>query len=424
MNAPDNSSHRSGNSRVIVVGAGIIGVTSALYLLRDGHEVILVDRDEPGEGCSFGNAGLLARSSFVPLTGPDALKNIPGWLFDPDGPLSVQWSYLPKMLPWLIDFIRSGFSADLESRGQALHVLTDPSVDLFRQLAEQAGCADLVRPSDYLEVVRSRAAFLKLQPDMDARRKQGFRVDEIGDAEIHALEPDLARDYRYGYRLYEHGFVLDPGGLVKELAALFTREGGQIRKETVGRIGIGSAGQCHLETAHRELVCDRLVLAAGAFSADLAGAGGPRPPLETERGYHITCPKPGVSLSRPVMEGERKFLVTPMSMGLRVAGTVELAGLTAPSNPRRIDVISRHARAMIPGLVTEGAQTWMGFRPTLPDSLPMIGPAPACANIIYAFGHQHLGLTCAPKTGQLVADLISDRIPNVDMSAYSTRRFL
>jgi len=411
------------NQRVVVVGAGIVGVVSALYLLRDGNEVTLIDRDDPGEGCSFGNAGLLARSSFVPMANASTFKSVPKWLLDPGGPLSIRWSYLPKLLPWLFRYIRSGLFDDLDANARALHVLTDPCVDLYRRLADEAECGDLVRESDYLQVYRTEAAFHKAADDMNIRRKFGMRIDDIDATTIRELEPNLSAEYQYGYHIHDHAYVTDPGGLVKALAGLFCREGGILKKASVDDIKGGVSDTCQVITSEGVIECDKVVLAAGAFSARLTAKTGVKLPMDTERGYHITCPNPGPCLSRPVMEGDRKFLTTPMSMGLRFAGTVELGGLDAEPNPRRVDVLTRHAKRMIDGLDTKNATTWMGFRPTLPDSLPVIGLSPRHPNIVYAFGHQHLGLTCAPKTGHLVADLVAGRAPNIDITPYSAKRF-
>ncbi len=423
MTADRDKQQTAQSLRVVVIGAGIVGVVSALHLVRHGYQVTLIDRDDPGEGCSFGNAGLLARSSFAPLAGPDTMLSVPKWLLDPDGPLSVRWSYLPKLLPWLFRYIRSGFFDDAEATGRALHVLTDPCVDLYRKLADEAGHPELVCESDYLHVYRSEATFKKAASDMNARRKLGFRIDDINASQIQQLEPGLSSEYRYGYQIFDHAYVVDPSGLVKALADLFVREGGTLKKANVDDIRTDGPDGVGVVTGDGVFNCDKMVLAAGAFSARLAAKTGIRLPLDTERGYHITCPDPGPSLSRPVMEGDAKFLTTPMAMGLRFAGTVELGGIDAEANPRRTDVISRHAKRMIDGVNTENASTWMGFRPTLPDSLPVISPSPRHANIIFAFGHQHLGLTCAPKTALLVGDLINGRTPNIDMAPYSAERF-
>jgi glycine/D-amino acid oxidase-like deaminating enzyme len=419
QNGPMNEAQK-----VVVIGAGIVGVVSALFLRREGFEVVLIDRDDPGEGCSFGNAGLLARSSFVPLAGPDTFSSVPKWLIDPNGPLSIRWSYLPKLVPWLYRYVRSGLTDDLEANGAATHVLTEPSVDLYLRLAEEAGCSELVKTTDYLQVYRSKSNFDKARSEMDARRKMGFQIDEIDGLQIQQLEPNLSSEYQYAYHIPDHGYVLDPGKLVKSIAALFLQEGGVIQKTAVSAINVEELGHCHIVTDNDKVKCDKVILAAGAFSARLASSMGIKVPLETERGYHITCPDPVSSITRPVMEGDRKFLATPMAMGLRFAGTVELAGLDAAPNNRRVEMLTKHAKRMVSGLNVDNAESWMGFRPTLPDSLPMIGKADDAGHVVFAFGHQHLGLTCAPKTAALVTDVVSGRTPNIDMAPYTVNRFI
>jgi len=409
--------------RVAVIGAGAVGVCCALFLRRDGHDVTLIDRLQPGEGCSFGNAGLLARSSFMPLAGPSAFLKVPGWLMDPEGPLSIRWSYLPRLVPWLARYVHAGYFQDVDHTARALQVLCDPTVELFKKLVEEAGRPDLVRDSDYIWAYRTEKGFRDARPDVEARRRHGVHIAELDAVELHEREPALAADFRWGYIYRDHGFTVDPENLVKALADLFRREGGRFKVADVRDVDIAADGMVTLICEGDRIVADAVVLAAGAHSRGLARKLGADVPLETERGYHIVCPHPGVGLSGPVMNGEGKFLATPMAMGLRFAGTVELGGLAAPPTPRRIEAITKKAKDMVPGLNTEGMTTWLGFRPSLPDSLPVIGPSPARAGVFFAFGHQHVGLTAGPRTGGLIADLVAGRAPNVDIAPYRADRF-
>ncbi|MFP6809033.1 MAG: FAD-binding oxidoreductase [Pseudomonadales bacterium] len=418
MSLEKNSSHK-----VNVVGAGIIGVVCALSLLREGHQVTLIDMDLPGQGCSFGNAGLLACSSFVPLSSPGTLLQVPFWLLRRDGPLSIRWRYLPKLAAWLFGYIKAGFSNNLIAKGEAMNQLTSPSLELYQSLARSAGCEDLVKESDYLQVYRSMKGLKKAEAEMDERRRLGFDISTIHGSELHELEPDLSPVFRCAHHVKNHGFVKDPEGLVLALFAQFEREGGKFIKDKAESIS-QQGDECLLKTSTQSISSDKLLIAAGAFSARLISSSGIKISLETERGYHITCRSPKVSLNRPIMEGDKKFLATPMNMGIRFAGTVELAGLDAPLNPRRIKSIEHGALAMMPGLDITKASPWMGFRPTLCDSLPVISKAPDSDNIIYAFGHQHLGLTCAPATSSIVCDLIANRTPDKDITLFDVKRLL
>jgi len=416
------TTEQDNSNNIVVLGAGIIGVVAALNLIREGFQVTLIDRGKPGETCSFGNAGLLALSSFEPNVGISALKSTPKWLLDPKGPLSIRWRYLPKLLPWLFSFIRACFSKKIMSNAQALHGLTGPSLDLYLQLTEVAGCQGLVKKSDYLQVYRTRSGFNNAESGMQARRNEGYKIDILNSKAIAQLEPALSDQFNYAHQIHEHGYIADPGELLICLHNHFLSEGGRFEKAYITDIKTSLTG-CQIIGENKVYHCDQMVLAAGAFSARLAKRLGDNIPLETERGYHQTCHSPNVSISRPIMDGDRKFMATPMNMGLRFAGTVELAGLDSPINPRRVDLLKRNAKEMIRELNIRDSSTWMGFRSTLPDSLPVICQSTANPNIIYSFGHQHLGLTCAPKTGQLVTDLICKRKPSIDISAFDVRRF-
>ena len=408
---------------VTVVGAGIIGINCALQAVKSGHVVVLLDREAPGQGCSFGNAGLIARSSFVPLSSPRILAEVPKWLLDPLGPLAIRWTYLPRLIPWLVRFVRAGNLKQVHRTAAALQTLTEPSVELYQQLAKEAGVGSLVRASDYIYVFETKKAFAKAAFDMELREQLGVRVERLRGGEVRDLEPTLADHFKFAYRLLDHGFTVDPEGLVKSLADHFRRLGGDIRRCEVKDAEFGPRDVTALITDDGRLETDVVVLAAGAYSGPLARTFGVTVPLDTERGYHVTLPDPGVMPKRPVMSGERKFLVTPMAMGLRFAGTVEFGGVVAPANYARARALLALGGHMFPGIRTDGYSEWMGLRPTLPDSLPVIGSSPKFDNVIFAFGHQHIGLTAAPKTAQIIAELIDGRAPNVDIRPFRPNRF-
>jgi D-amino-acid dehydrogenase len=412
-----------GPRQVVVVGAGIIGVCCALYLRRDGHNVTLLDRLSPGEGCSYGNAGLLARSSIAPMADPSTFVKIPGWLFKSDGPLSIRWSYLPKLTPWLIRFIQAGLNDRANETSKALHLLTDSCVDSYKNLAQQAGRVDLVRPSDYLQVYRSEKSFCNAASDFAMRRDFGFKIDEINKSDIQSLEPALSRDYNYGYRIADHGYTVDPEALVKVLAEMFVKEGGVFKRADVLSFDVNANGPDKVVTDAGTLDCDTVVIAAGALSKKMVSQLGAKVPLDTERGYHVTVHNPEIEITRPIMEGDAKFLVTPMTMGIRFAGTVELGGVIAPPNPKRIKLIENKAKQMFPDINLTKTTSWMGFRPSIPDSLPVIGPSPKMKNVFFAFGHQHIGLTSGPQTGRIISDYISARLSNWKVDAFRADRF-
>ena len=410
-------------SHVTIIGAGIVGVNCAIALAKAGHGVTVIDREDPGDGCSFGNAGLLAASAFEPLASPDTLLKAPGWLLDPDGPLFIQWRHLPRLLPWLVRYARDGVFGDRKTQRDGLHALMSPTVELYSQLAKEAGAPDLIRQSGALYAYSNHAKFKKDQAGFDARRDRGYSFRQLNGAEIAAVEPDLSRKYQWGYLIDDYGWVANPGRLVKVLAAYAETLGATFEKADVLDMEIGPDGPEALITDQGIRPVEKLLIAAGAFSHKLSARIGDVVPLETERGYHVTIENPGVMPSMPVMDNELKAWITPMEMGLRCAGTVELASLDAPHNERRAQVLLRLAKRMMPDADISTYTSWMGRRPTLPDSLPVIDRARSCANVFYAFGHQHLGLTGAPATARLIAEVVAGRSPNQDISAFRVDRF-
>jgi D-amino-acid dehydrogenase len=408
--------------QIAVIGAGIVGIACASYLQRDGHRVTVIDPLPPGEACSFGNAGAISTGSCVPMAGPGLLSQIPGWLVDPLGPLSLRWSYLPFALPWLLRFLRAGRADRVEAQSKAMRALFGGGYEAYQPLLKSAGAEDMFRRNGYVYVYETDEAYAKDARAWRIRRERGVPMAELGPDEIKQLEPSLAPIFKRGVLLTEHGHCVNPQRLVKVLAEQFVRDGGAIRQARVTDIATRPGGAT-LATDHGPLEAERVVIAAGAWSHQLAAKLGSRIPLETQRGYHATIADPGVAPRLPVMSGEGKFLATPMEMGLRLAGTVEFAGLEAPPDYRRAHGLIAQAKRMFPRLDGAKVSVWMGHRPCLPDSLPVIDRAPQAPNAYFAFGHGHLGLTGAAVTGQLIADLVAGRRPPIEMAPYRADRF-
>lgn len=411
---------------VAVIGAGIVGVNCALALAKEGFRVTVIDRVEPGESCSFGNAGILAAWSFVPIFGPEVLRSVPGYLMDREGPLTIRWTRLPHIMPWLARMLPFASSAHLKRAAGAMHHLTAGCAEAYAELAAEAGAPELVRLDPALQVYDREADFRKAEADLAFRAGYGVRYDALDGAALHDMEPALGEGFKWGHALRGGGVTTNPGRLVKALAETFRKRGGEIRLAEVRNLrrgANGSSGGFTIETGAGELETDRVVIAAGAFSHRLARMLGDKFPLGTERGYHALIADPGVEVRHAVGWKARAFYASPMEMGLRLAGTVELAGLEAPPDFRRARAIARHAETLLPGLKGEIASQWMGFRPTLPDSMPVIGPSARQEGLYYAFGHQHIGLTCGPATGRIVARLMKDEAPNVDIAPFRADRF-
>src|SRR5438094_4130333 len=413
--------------RVGVIGAGIVGLCAALWLQRDGHSVFLVEPGNPGEGASFGNAGCFNGSSVTPMAMPGVIKQVPRWLMDPLGPLALRWQYLPKILPYLVRFVGSATPEKVRAGAHAMRPLVGPTVPLMRELAKMAGAGELIHQRGHLYVYRSAEALAKDGFAWALRRENGVEVDEFDADELRQLEPTLSRDYVRGLLVRENGHTSNPLGLVTRLFELFRRQGGEIVMARALGFRLDGRRLTAISTDHGDLAADSAVVCAGAYSKPLAAALGDRVPLETERGYHLMIRDPEVMPRIPTADADGKFVATPMDTGLRFAGTVELAGLDAPPDWRRSRILLAQGRRMLPGLSAQHAEerisVWMGHRPSLPDSLPVLGPSRTSPDVIYAFGHGHVGLTAAPMTGRIVADLVAGRPASIDIAPFSPGRF-
>jgi D-amino-acid dehydrogenase len=409
--------------KITVVGAGIVGVATAAYLRRDGHEVTVVDMRPPGEYCSFGNAGILSPGSCVPLATPGIHWKVPGYLADPLGPLTIRWSYLPKAAPWLLRFVAASTPQRVERIADALRPLLKQTFEAYQPLVKNAGVSDLIRQTGYAVAYEKRASYAGDALAWKLRRDRGVIVEELDGAELKKRVPQLTGRYEVGLFLPEQGFVANPERLTKSLAAQLQRDGGVVLQGEVRDIEVGPNGPRALVVDGAKIPIETLVLCAGSHSNELTAKLGDRVPLEAERGYHVTYSDPRLSLPMPVFMPEYKFFITPMEMGLRIAGQSEFAGIHAQPDYSRADILAQHMQRVFPGISTADATQWMGRRPSMPDSLPVIGRATRYANTYYAFGHGHVGLCSGAPTGRIVADLVAGRQPSIDITPYRADRF-
>ena len=418
---------QNGARRVGVIGAGMVGVCAASWLQRDGYSVFLVEPGTPGEGASFGNAGCFNGSSVTPVAMPGMIRNLPRWVMDPLGPLSLRWTYLPSILPYLYRFVRAATPVKVRAQAKALRPLIAPTVPLVRELARDAGAEALVHQRGHLYVYRSEEALAKDGLAWALRRENGVEVDEFDADELRQLEPALSRDYIRGLLVRENGHTSNPFGLVSALLEHFRRHGGEVVRARALGFRLDGGRLTAIRTDAGDLPADAAIVCAGAHSKPLATALGDRVPLETERGYHLMIRDPEAMPRIPTADADGKFVATPMELGLRFAGTVELAGLDAPPDFRRARILLEQGRRMLPGLAANHAEerisVWMGHRPSLPDSLPVLGPSRTTPDVIYAFGHGHIGMTAAPMTGKIVADLVVGRPAAIDIAPFAPGRF-
>ena len=417
----------NGRKRVGVIGAGMVGVCTASWLQRDGHDVFIVEAGEPGHGASFGNAGALNASSVTPVSMPGVMWKVPQWLFDPLGPLSLRWRYLPVIAPWLVRFIRAGSPEKVHAQARALRPLVGATLEALMPLVRDAGAEDLVHRFGHLYVYRSPQGPENDQLAWELRRENGVEIDQFDADELRQLEPALSRDYQRGILVRENGHTSNPLGLVERLLDRFRRSGGELVRARAHGFELDGRRLAAIRTDHGEVPADAAIVCAGAWSKPLAAALGDKVPLETERGYHLMIRDPEVTPRIPTADADGKFVATPMATGLRFAGTVELAGLLAPPDWRRARILLEQGRRMLPGLAAEHPEerisVWMGHRPSLPDSLPVLGQSAATPDVIYAFGHGHVGMTAAPMTGKVVTDLAAGRPPRIDIAPFAPSRF-
>lgn len=408
---------------VIVIGAGIVGVATAIWLQRAGRETILIDRGEPGSGASFGNGGVLACCSIVPVNVPGLLGKAPRMLLDPDQPLFLKWSYLPRLAPWLRQYLGNCRPETVRRVARALHGLTADSPAEHQTLAAGTGAEAFIHPGEYLYAYPSRRAYEADRFGWDLRREYGFHWQEVEDGELRRIEPLLCRDLGFAVRLYDHGRIADPGAYVGALAAHFIRSGGRFLRSEVTDIVHKGGHVRGVRIGGETIACSAVVIATGAWSGALLRRLGLSVPLESERGYHVELIEPNRMPERPIMFTAGKFVATPMDGRIRLAGIVEFGGLEAPASRAPVDLLLRSIRRAMPDLRWRDTAHWMGHRPATADSIPVIGPLPGIAGVYAGFGHHHVGLTAGPRTGRLLAQLVCGQTPNISLAPYAPSRF-
>ena len=405
---------------IAIIGAGVVGLAIAERLIAEGRAVTLVDPGVPGMGASYGNAGTIADYAVLPVGTPDVLRNLPSLLFDRNSPLAIRRAALPALMPWLARFAWQSLPGPAARNAASIARLLADACPNWLDLGARLGGAEILQKRGCLYVYESKAGFVAAEKDLAFRRGLGISVDLIGPEVLRQIEPGLPEVEGGAAYFPKAVFLNDPGRMVGLLTDR-VREGAEIlqaRAERLERMPDGVA----LSGPGFQMKARRVVIAAGAHSRTLAAMAGDRVPLDTERGYHVEWDMAVPPVTRPTCPTARGFYLCPMQGRLRVAGTVELGGLTAPPSPHRVAKLVEGARAIFPDLPAPSRE-WMGFRPSMPDSLPVIGPSRAGAEVIHAFGHGHLGVSMAPVTARIVADLIAGRAPEMELAPYLPTRF-
>ncbi len=408
---------------VIVIGAGVIGLSAAIATQSRGLHVVVLDREGPAAGASAGNAGAFAFTDILPLASPGILKKAPKWLLDPLGPLSVPPAYALQIAPWMFRFWRACQPSRVAHAVAAQTSLMDLSKAELEPFLAATDTLSMLRKEGNLQVYESEAEFSASLPGWDARRDHGIEFQHLKAEEMAAIQPGLASRFIRGTFTPGWYSIADPKLYTLALAEHFRGRGGVIETADISALRAIPAGVEVAAADGKLRQAGKVVLAAGAFSHRLAKTLGERIPLETERGYNTTLPADAYDLRTQITFGGHGFVVSKLSTGIRVGGAVELGGLELPANFRRSEAMLQKARTFLTGLKPEGGVQWMGFRPSLPDSLPAIGRARGSPDVIYAFGHGHLGLTQSAGTARLVADLLTGQRPTIDLAPFSPQRF-
>ncbi len=416
-------SQPSHSRRTVVVGAGVIGTAIAHELQKRGRSVTLIDRDAPGRGASFGNMASIAVTEFMPASRPSVWKQIPGWMMDPEGPVCVRPSYMPKLVPWFLRFLGASRPAklrELEAQGAALckRALGDTQA-----LLAELGAGDQITETGCLSLYANEGEFRADRDHIEILERFGFDHEVIGGTALRDLEPELTPGIEKAVLFPDNRSLRDPYAFVVKLAERFEALGGLIRRAEVTGFERGD-GVTRLRLRDGGVEeAEEVVLCAGAFTARLSKLLGEPIPLETERGYHTQIMAPGISLAHSIIWPARAFMVTPTAGGIRIGGTVEMAGLDAAPNYNRSKITVKRAKEALPNLRVEGATEWMGHRPALPDTVPIISASARTKGVYYATGHGHLGLTYAATTARLMGQLVSGERTDLDLTPYRIDRY-
>ena len=406
----------------VIVGAGIVGVATGIWLARMGVKVTIVDRAPPGEGTSHGNAGVLAACAMVPVTGPGLRRKAPGLLMNKDFPLFMRWSYFPRIAPWLWRYLSYANDADTQRISEQLAFVTGDSVEQHQDLAGNTQADRWLKPSEYQFAYRSMADFEAESYVWSTRRRHGFVPELITGEKVREREPALGPDINVLAVLKQHGHITSPGSYVKSLAEVFESLGGTMTQALVQDFAMTDGRVSAVVTDQGAIPCDKAVIATGVWSKPLCEKFQLNVPLESERGYHVIFKDPTVTVSIPTMIASGKFVATPMHDGLRCAGIVELGGLDAGPSREPIELLRRQVRQCLPELRYSDTVEWLGHRPAPADSLPFIGQIRE-TGVFTAFGHHHIGLTGGPKTGRLLAELITGERHRDELAAFRPDRF-
>jgi glycine/D-amino acid oxidase-like deaminating enzyme len=408
----------------IVVGAGIIGLCTGVALLRAGRKVTILEMSQPGGGASFGNSGLISVDTALPMAVPGMLRQVPGWLADPTGPVTVKPSYAAHALPWLLRWVGAGRMPRVLKSANALRALHKDAFAEYRELLGPRFYGELIKSSGVVQLWETEGESRSDAVARELRELHGVQSETLSADELRQMFPGISPAVKRGLLLTRNGYTVSPPRLTKTLAEIFTREGGDIKCERVLKILPREGGRMGLLTNVGNHEAGTVVIAAGAWAKSLLEPLRVRLPLEAERGYHLLLSDCSLELRMPIMHRGRGFGFTPMEEGMCLAGTVEFAGVYAPPSEHRALILRQHGERLFPKLNGTNKRIWMGLRPSLPDSVPAIGRVPSHPGLCLAVGHGHYGMVGGPASARLLTEILHARSPSVDPKPYAVERFV
>ena len=407
---------------IVIVGAGIMGISSALNLIRRGCDVTIIEKEIDGQSASFGNASWLSSPSITPVLTPGAIFKIPKMLFSRDGPLFLKFPQTLKIMPWLIKYLTYSSEEKVNYISKHLTPLLANSIDEHKKLAQGTDAIQWIKESPFLYIYKNKTDYIKDSFTWNIRKKHGFKILEIEKDELDELVPGLSKEYTFAIKIDKQGYISDSKNYLNDLIEGFKKLGGKIIQDEVIDI-LSDERKINIKTEKSEILVDGVVITAGVYSDKLSKKFGANVPLQSERGYHLELSDTNVKLNFPLMNGYLKLAIAPKPSGIRFAGLVEFGSLKSSPNKKAYDLLLRNALSMFPDIIYGNKKEWSGHRPATIDSLPLIGQSSKDEKVFFAYGHHHIGLTAGPKTGELISKAVFRDNDQMDLSPYKSDRF-
>ena len=411
----------SEKKKIVIVGGGIMGISTALHLIRRGCDVTIIEKDIGGQSASFGNASWLSAPSITPVLTPGAIYKIPKMLFSKNGPLFLKFPGTLKIIPWLLKYLTYSTFEKVNYISEHLAPLLANSVTEHKNLAEGTEAEKWIEDSPFLFIYKNKSDFISDSFTWNIRKKHGYKLIEVDENELQELVPGLSNEYSFAIKIENQGYISNSKKYLSDLIEGFKNLGGTIIEEEVKDI-LSYENKIKIETKENNFICDDVVITAGVFSEKLSKKYGANVPMQSERGYHLELSGTNIKLKYPLMNGYLKLAITPRPSGIRFAGLVEFGSIDSNPNTKAYDLLIRNAKSMFPEITFKEKQEWSGHRPATVDSLPLIGPSQINEKVFFAYGHHHIGLTAGPKTGELISKSILRDNDQIDLTPYKPNR--